>query len=51
MLLIVNNEDQYRSAQAALEVIHNMSVSTYASRPIMEDSPWVKTVWPSEQYL
>jgi hypothetical protein len=54
MILIANNDDEYRSAMQALEVINAMrgrSAYTYAIRTNFEDSPWVKTVWPNENYL
>jgi hypothetical protein len=52
VILIANNDDEYRSAMEALKVINAMrGTRTLAVRPNMEDSPWVKTLWPNENYL
>jgi hypothetical protein len=53
VIIITKDEASYDSAMAALSVINELRGGgrTYAIRPNVEDSPWVKTVWPNENYL
>lgn len=52
MIIIVNNDEETRSVIEAMRVINTMrGPNTYPTRPNTEDSPWVRTVWPNENYL
>lgn len=52
MIIITEDDASYDSAMAALTVINELRGGhTYAIRSNMEDSPWVKTLWPNENYL
>lgn len=53
MIILVNDDASCESALAALNVIRMLRAghTTYAIRPNVENSPWVKTLWPNENYL
>lgn len=52
VIIITEDDASYDSAMAALTVINELRGGhTYAIRSNMEDSPWVKTLWPNENYL
>lgn len=53
MIIIANSDEEEASAWAALDVIQNLrnARNIYPQRPNTEDTQFVKTRWPNENYL
>lgn len=54
MIVIANSDAEEASVHNAIDVIRRLRrqrMNTYPTRPDIQDTPWVKTVWPNEAYL
>ncbi len=55
MIITVTSDAEEQSVRNALAVINTFrrrpTTRTLATRPIVEDTPWVRTVWPHAEYL
>lgn len=51
MIITTTSDAEYQCTLEALRVINHLRHRTYAVRPDTANTQWVRTVWPSEQFL
>jgi len=51
-MITINDVHDYRNAMATMQALHALRATrTFAQRPDVENTPWIKTVWANENYL